>query len=170
VILLTKVDTIDPDVKTQYEHVYSSEPVCEAIDMVVKKSGFSHNQIFRAQLYNEAPDRHPQIECSSMLCLAEAVNQAFFTKKKVLLDMPEPIPKADKPIKEWSIADVTEWLSDPETKLANWTGLFGEHQIDGEDLLELTSERLAEFGVESGVTQARIMGAIERLKVNSSKS
>jgi len=110
----------------------------------------------------------PKLSALRCSVWAKQLIKRFFAKKRVLLDMPDPVPKVEKDIKEWSLTDVIEWLS--ESKLGNWTNLFEEHQIDGEDLLELTRERLAEFGVERGLDQARIMGAIEKLKASKEKS
>lgn len=65
---------------------------------------------------------------------------------------------ADKPVEEWTVGDVGEWLH--EVGLAKYQATFGEHLIDGRALLTISESDLRKPPLE-----IRLLGDIKNLMI-----
>jgi len=89
-----------------------------------------------------------------------AQNQLLLLTKGV-----EQVPtskKAHIKVEEWTVEEVSQWLED--MKLDDLVEKFKKERVDGDVLLSLNEEVLAELGITSKVHQSRVLPKVNRLR------
>jgi len=92
IVLLTKVDLLDPELSDKYKGVYTSEELCKVYEHLEKGAQFDLNHVYPMKSYNKEGTRDPHIECSALLALSAALRQGY-EQKKAQLSVPSPRSK-----------------------------------------------------------------------------
>ena len=83
---------------------------------------------------------------------------------KVITDIPTPQTPSgykDKPVADWDIADVSEWLQ--EINLGEHASSFEENEIVGEHLIDFSKDDLKELGMKKLGHQKTFMSKLSSL-------
>jgi hypothetical protein len=91
ILLITKVDSVDFELKDNYSALYESEDVCTIFNNV-HNTGFTLSNTFVAQLYHRGVRRKLMVENTALLPFAEVMRRAKRRKQKLTTSTPTPTP------------------------------------------------------------------------------